>query len=276
MTNSETDPTGGGPITASKLNDITVGTTAPTMPTNGQLWFDITNTLLKRYDLSTTSWKVVGAAEVLSTMGDLLYASGANELARLGIGSIGQTLGVASGLPSWRDSWDKVGSGAWSAQTAASLFDVTSIDSAYDEFELVMQGIYSDVDNGNPTPYITLNGDSDTHYFARSVYINNGGTIVHSTQTNQTYFGLPQPDVNAGSEVYFAYLLRIFKPLTSVASVIAGKVVTSSGSAVIKQIEVSGGWANNSAKISRIAMSKASSVIPITGEWALWGRRMNS
>lgn len=37
----------------------------------------------------------------LTTTGDILYASAANTLARLGIGTDGQVLKVASGLPSW-------------------------------------------------------------------------------------------------------------------------------------------------------------------------------
>jgi hypothetical protein len=37
----------------------------------------------------------------LTTTGDTLYASAANTAARLGIGSTGQVLTVASGLPSW-------------------------------------------------------------------------------------------------------------------------------------------------------------------------------
>jgi hypothetical protein len=38
---------------------------------------------------------------VLTTTGDVIYASGVSTPARLGIGSTGQVLGVASGLPSW-------------------------------------------------------------------------------------------------------------------------------------------------------------------------------
>ena len=37
----------------------------------------------------------------LTTTGDILYASSANTLARLGIGTSGQVLTVASGIPSW-------------------------------------------------------------------------------------------------------------------------------------------------------------------------------
>ena len=43
-----------------------------------------------------------GVASLLSTTGDLVYASAANTIARLGVGATGQSLRVASGLPAWR------------------------------------------------------------------------------------------------------------------------------------------------------------------------------
>ena len=41
------------------------------------------------------------AKTLTSTTGDVIYASGANTPARLGIGSAGQVLGVTGGLPGW-------------------------------------------------------------------------------------------------------------------------------------------------------------------------------
>lgn len=42
------------------------------------------------------------AAAKVTTAGDIVYATAANALARLGVGSTGQVLTVASGLPSWQ------------------------------------------------------------------------------------------------------------------------------------------------------------------------------
>jgi len=62
------------------------------------------------YDAETDTWIPVGPGEhthqyigkdVITTAGDILYASAANTPARLGIGSSGQVLTVASGVPSW-------------------------------------------------------------------------------------------------------------------------------------------------------------------------------
>lgn len=49
------------------------------------------------------SW-APSATSVLTTTGDVLYASAANTLARLGIGSSGQALTVVAGIPSWAAS----------------------------------------------------------------------------------------------------------------------------------------------------------------------------
>lgn len=41
------------------------------------------------------------AKSILTTKGDMIYASAANTPARLGIGSAGQFLSVANGIPTW-------------------------------------------------------------------------------------------------------------------------------------------------------------------------------
>ena len=41
------------------------------------------------------------AKSVLTTKGDIIYASAANTPARLGIGSAGQFLSIANGIPAW-------------------------------------------------------------------------------------------------------------------------------------------------------------------------------
>ena len=46
-----------------------------------------------------------GTGQSSWTKGDLLYASADNTLAKLAIGTVGQVLTVASGLPAWQDSY---------------------------------------------------------------------------------------------------------------------------------------------------------------------------
>ncbi|MBY0110634.1 hypothetical protein K2Y00_01350 [Patescibacteria group bacterium] len=72
---------------------------------------------------ATTSIQAIygGTGQTSYTTGDLLYASNATTLTKLGIGSAGEVLKVLGGVPSWEpDSVGGGGSGAW-ATTSDSL-----------------------------------------------------------------------------------------------------------------------------------------------------------
>jgi hypothetical protein len=68
---------------------------------------------------------------VLTTTGDVIYASGASTPARLGIGSTGQVLSVASGLPSWttpsvsKNLLDNAGMDIWQRGTSFTVASST-------------------------------------------------------------------------------------------------------------------------------------------------------
>lgn len=65
MANDESNPAGGDTVPASKLNDITVGTTAPTAPVTGQVWIDTSGTpILKIW--SGAAWATQFAVPALS------------------------------------------------------------------------------------------------------------------------------------------------------------------------------------------------------------------
>ena len=80
------------------------------------------------------------AKSTLTTTGDIYYASGANTPARLGIGSTGNVLTVASGIPSWAAPAGgsstfvgcKVFIGAAQSIANATLVTVTYSDEAFD------------------------------------------------------------------------------------------------------------------------------------------------
>ena len=71
---------------------------------------------------------------LLTTTGDIMYASSASNPARLGIGSSAQVLTVASGIPSWATP---AGFGAWTSYTptisaeAGTATSVTNISGRY-------------------------------------------------------------------------------------------------------------------------------------------------
>lgn len=66
-------------------------------PTNGQVL---------TYNSTSGEWEAAaasgGMSNPMTTLGDLIYGAAAGAATRLGIGSAGQFLGVASGLPEWQ------------------------------------------------------------------------------------------------------------------------------------------------------------------------------
>ena len=69
------------------------------------------------YENGTTLSSKYIAKSLTSTKGDLIYASAANTPARLGIGSNGQFLGIANGIPTWVNNPN---SDTWKANSSTS------------------------------------------------------------------------------------------------------------------------------------------------------------
>ena len=92
-----------------------VGLSAPAFLTVGGSPVTTTGTLALTYSGTALPEANGGTAQTTYTMGDLLYASGANTLAKLAVGTTGQVLKVAAGVPAWGS--DSAGTGT-----------VTSID----------------------------------------------------------------------------------------------------------------------------------------------------
>jgi len=92
---------------------------------------------------------------LLTTTGDVIYASGANTPARLGIGTTGQVLTVSGGVPSWATS----ASGGMTSIATGSLSSTTttisSIAGTYTHLYLVINSAQVSVANSLA---ITLNG----------------------------------------------------------------------------------------------------------------------
>lgn len=83
-------------VTAGTATVSTAGSLALSQYEGGQLYFNTTSAALF-FDIVQSS----GMTNPLTTTGDTIYSSSGTTPARLGIGSTGQVLTVASGLPSW-------------------------------------------------------------------------------------------------------------------------------------------------------------------------------
>lgn len=83
-------------VTAGTATVSTAGSLALSQYEGGQLYFNTTSAALF-FDVVQSS----GMTNPMTTTGDIIYSSSGSTPARLGIGTTGQVLNVASGLPAW-------------------------------------------------------------------------------------------------------------------------------------------------------------------------------
>lgn len=126
--------------------DVTVSLSTPVAATNG------------------------GTGSATYTTGDILYSSATNTLAKLGIGSAGQVLTVASGLPSWAaanaNSMTTLASGSLS--TSSSALNLTSISGTYNKLVLYIWNFVTATDADSVK--CQLNSDTATRYRRSTTY----------------------------------------------------------------------------------------------------------
>ena len=115
----------------------------------------------------------------LTTTGDTLYASAANTAARLGIGSTGQVLTVASGLPSWATP----SSGSYTLLTSGTLsgasVSLTSISQSYQDLQLIMTDVVPATSGEGIV--LEINAGANNYFYAT---VNANGTWTTTNNTN--------------------------------------------------------------------------------------------
>jgi hypothetical protein len=114
-------------------------------------------------DLTTKTDK-----STLTTTGDIYYASSASTPARLGIGTTGQVLTVASGLPSWATPSGGGGGGSLTLLQTLTLSGTNSVttstfSSGYTNLLILLVNVHTG-SGGNLDGTIRFNGDSSSNY----------------------------------------------------------------------------------------------------------------
>ena len=138
---------------------------APSAPTEGQLWLDTDGTL------ATTEFV---EKSVLTTTGDLLYASSANTPARIGIGSTSQVLTVSGGAPVWAAPAGDPGLTlideiAVSSSASTTVNDVFS--STYKNYKIMLVGASTGASASEVTMRLRVSGtDTTANYAAQEIY----------------------------------------------------------------------------------------------------------
>jgi hypothetical protein len=97
----------------------------------------------------------------MTTTGDTIYSSSGSTPARLGIGSTGQVLTVASGLPSWATPAGGGGMTLLSTTTlSGSSTSISSIDQTYNTLQVWIYGVYRTASTDSVELFIAPNGNT--------------------------------------------------------------------------------------------------------------------
>jgi len=129
-----------------------------------------------------------GMTNPMTTTGDTIYSSSGSTPARLGIGSTGQILTVAGGVPSWAtpaaaDSMTLLATLSLSGSSVTS----STLSSAYKQWVIYLQGVVSD---GSANLNMRLNGDTGSNYsFQHSEIATTLGVAVSTNTTNLIRIG---------------------------------------------------------------------------------------
>jgi hypothetical protein len=118
------------------------------------------------------------AKTLTTTTGDIIYASGANTPARLGIGSSAQVLTVASGVPSWATPAGGGGGASFAGakvtrSSAQSMANDTWTAISYDTEDFDTDGYWT---SGSPTRMTIPTGKGGKYLVSCVGYFNNAST----------------------------------------------------------------------------------------------------
>jgi hypothetical protein len=121
---------------------------------------------------------------LLTTTGDIIYASSASNPARLGIGSSAQVLTVAAGVPSWATP----SSGGMTLISTTSLTStsvtISSIPQTYNNLYIIIKNFFSNT--ANRKMVIKPNGTSSIANFTYNAYNGSGTTSDGANGTDLT------------------------------------------------------------------------------------------
>jgi hypothetical protein len=170
-------------VTAGTATVTTHGSLALSQWEGGTLYFTSSSAAIF-FDISQST----GMTNPMTTTGDTIYSSSGSTPARLGIGTTGQVLTVAGGVPSWATA--SSGGGMTLIETLAltSGSSVTSstIAGTYTDLQVVFRGVLS---NNGASMNMRINGDTGSNYFGGYIR-NDSGTISGAVPSETTWINL--------------------------------------------------------------------------------------
>jgi len=146
---------------------------------------------------------------LLTTTGDVIYASAANTPARLGIGTSGQVLQVSGGLP----AWGVAPSGGMTLISTTTLtgatVSLTSIPSSYNDLRVVIKNFLPSTDA--KFMQMRFNGDATASRHSDQ----SGGTQATNATFSRSDVGLGQRNDNAVGNGLIVFDIYDYKNTTT-------------------------------------------------------------
>jgi hypothetical protein len=149
-----------------------------------------------------------GMTNPMTTTGDTIYSSSGSTPARLGIGSTGNVLTVAGGVPTWAAPAGGGGMTLLSTTTlSSSLTNITSISQSYNNLQIELSDVYAT--SGNGPVQVRLNGSNGLHFGlaefnvgAATITQYSTDAVIYLWNNSGTQYYSSTRKVNASVDVY--------------------------------------------------------------------------
>jgi len=197
-------------ITAGTATVTTAGSLALSQWEGGNLYFTSTSASIF-FDIVQGS----GMTNPMTTTGDMVYSSSGSTPARLGIGTTGQVVTVAGGIPSWATPASGGGLTLLSTTTfnnSVTNYTVSSISGSYKNLLIVGTGL-QDASTAGSIGVLNWNFNADTGNNYSSTQIrNNAGTIgsnganaYSNVETGLTFAATTDTSIRFGNFQFIIY-----------------------------------------------------------------------
>jgi hypothetical protein len=169
------------------------------------------------YDAGTDTWIPIGPGEhtheyigkdVITTTGDLIYASAANTPARRGIGSTGEVLTVSGGVPTWAAPASAGGMTLLSTTSVSSQSTVTisSISGSYTNLQVWIEG--ANLSDGDGWIRLAPNASTTLSNFVAAVGTIPGTNYLQDGRNG--YYPIGKSTSMGNSDANSAFILNFF------------------------------------------------------------------
>jgi hypothetical protein len=150
-------------------------------------------------------WAVDPVADVVTTAGDLLYATAADTVTRLGIGTAGQVLKVNSGATA--PEWGAAGAASGLTLISRSSFSNVAgqnfddvFSSTYNAYKIIIEVIYAATDSDTLRLQVRTSGTTQTSgYYGSVAMVSTAATTFGSSATTSNGASLQLNNGNIGN-----------------------------------------------------------------------------